>query len=228
MKIDYDRFIRVATRSQALASDPSQPPILGLVYKERAEAAITAFLAAAEEVNTALSAFAKENQEAELALEQVDGPYRVARSSVAAVLPESVLPATLKALPTDTDKLNAIEELLDILDDHVGKPWADALLAGDFGVKAPKTIQEINDAIAASSARTKALGARASTFGPAYESYLAFKRVVRDTLGPASLEYRRIHLRAAPGPKGEGEPEGAAPGGEAPGGGAPGGEAPGG
>ncbi len=42
--IDYDRFTRVATRCAELASDPAQPPIVGLVYKETAELRLSTFL----------------------------------------------------------------------------------------------------------------------------------------------------------------------------------------
>jgi hypothetical protein len=124
---------------------------------------------------------------------------------VLAVLPDTVLPDTLKAQPTDTDKLNAIERLVDVLDDHAGKPWADALLSGDFGQQAPKTVKELNEAIAPNRALSKVIGARAAAYGPAYEVYLRFKRLVRDTLGASSKEYRRIHLRASPGAGGQEE-----------------------
>jgi hypothetical protein len=35
-------------------------------------------------------------------------------------------------------------------------------------------------------------------YGSTYEKHLGFKRVVRDAYGPASKQYRRIHLRASP------------------------------
>ncbi len=197
--IDYDRFTRVATRCAELASDPAQPPIVGLLYKETADLRISTFLTAGKAVDVAMTAFAKENHEALQALTVLDAPYAVARSAVLAVFPQTVLPDTLKTLPTDTDKLNAIERLLDVIDDHAGKPWADALLAGPFGQQAPKTIQEVQQAIEASKARSRAITDRAAAYGPAYEAYLAFKRVVRSACGPASREYRRIHLRASPG-----------------------------
>lgn len=203
--LNYDRFVRVLTRSAELAAAADKPPILGIVYKETAEAKINAFLAANTAVDKALTAFAKENREAVAALNAMDAPYGVARATVVALLPETVLPETLKAQPTDTDKLNAIERLLDIIDDHVGKPWADTLLQGDFGQRAPTTVNEVHEAIAASTARSKALNTRAEAYGPAREAYLAFKRVVRNALGPGSKDYRRIHLRASPGAAGNGD-----------------------
>lgn len=204
MSIDYDRFERVTTRCVEVGTDPGLPSIIGLLFKETAEAPIQAFLQASTAVDSAMSAFGRENREALDALNKLDGPYRSARSAVLAVLPETVLPSTLKSQPTDTDKLNAIERLVDVIDDHMGKAWADVLLAGDFGQQAPKAVKELNEAIAANKALSKAIGARAAAFGPAYEVYLRFKRVVRDTLGPGSKEYRRIHLRASPGSGGQG------------------------
>jgi hypothetical protein len=203
--IDYDRFVRVLTRCVELGADATLPPILGHVYKETAEGPITAFLAANKAVDTAMTAYSKENREALRALSDLDGPYRVARSAVLAMVPETVLPDTLKSYPTDTDKLNAIERLLDIVDDHAGKPWADTLLQGELGQKAPKTVKELTEAIAANKELGQVTMARAAAYGPAYEVYLRFKRVVRDTRGPGSKEYRRIHLRASPGAAGKDE-----------------------
>jgi hypothetical protein len=201
--IDYDRFVRVLTRCVELGADAAQPPIIGHVYKETAEGPITAFLAANKAVTAAMTAYAKENREALKALADLDVPYRAARSAVLAMMPETVLPDTLKSQPTDTDKLNAIERLLDVVDDHAGKPWADTLLQGEFGQKAPATVKELNEAITANKELGQSTMARAAAYGPAYEVYLRFKRVVRDTRGPGSKEYRRIHLRASPGAGGK-------------------------
>jgi hypothetical protein len=203
--IDYERFVRILSRCMELAADSKQPQIIGLVYKETTEAPVAAFLAADKAVTTATGAFAKEQHEALKALDDMDTPYRVARSAVLAVLPDTVLPDTLKKRPTDTDKLNAIEGLLDVVDDHVGKGWADELLNGEFGQKAAQTVKELNEAIAANKDLGKVIAARATAYGPAYEAYLRFKRVVRDALGPSSKEYRRIHLRASPGAAANGE-----------------------
>lgn len=149
MSIDYDRFERVGTRCVEVGTDPGLPGIIGLVFKETAEAPIQAFLQTSTAVDNAMSSFRKENREALEALNKLDAPYRSARSAVLAVLPETVLPPTLKSLRTDTDKLNAIERLVDIIDDHAGNPWADTLLGGDFGQQAPKAVKELNEAIAA-------------------------------------------------------------------------------
>jgi len=201
--IDYERFKRVITRCIEIANEPDANPIVVGVFKEKLDAQAAAYLATDLAVSTAMTAFAKENREALDALASLDGPYRVARAAVAAVLPGTELPDTLKSQPTDTDQLNAITRLLDVIDDHSDKAWADALLKGEFGTKAPKTIQEISESIAANKGLSKAKSERAAAYGPTYEMYLGFKQVVRNAYGPGSKQYRRIHLRASPGASNE-------------------------
>jgi len=198
VSIPYERFARVITRCIEIAAETDVDPVVAGVYKETFADAATAYLATDTAISKALSEFAKENREALTALASLDAPYRVARSARSAVLPGSDLPDTLKSLPTDTDQLNAITRMLDVIDDHVGKSWADALLTGEFGTKAPKTVQELEESIAANKDVTKAKTDRATAYGPTYELYLAFKRVVRNAYGPGSKQYRRIHLRASP------------------------------
>ena len=199
--IDYGRFVRVLTRCTEVAAQPGLPPIVSIVYKDRSEAPIAAFLTACKTTENTMAAVVKESGEATAALDKLDAPYRVGRSTVAAMLGNVALPSTLKSQPTDTDKLNAIERLLDMIDDHAGQPWADHLLQGELGTQAPKTIKELTEAVAANKAMSKAQLERAAAYGPAYEAYLGFKRVVRDALGPTSKEYKRIHLRAEASPK---------------------------
>ncbi|MBK9266511.1 MAG: hypothetical protein IPM54_42830 [Polyangiaceae bacterium] len=199
MTIDYERFARVITRSIEIADEPNADAIVVAVFKETLADAAAAYLAAEAAVSTAMSAFAKENREALDALASLDTPYRVARAAVLAMLPGTKLPDTLKSQPTDTDQLKAIAQLLDLIDDHVGKEWADVLLAGEFGTKASQTTTELSESIAANKALSKARSDRAAAYGPTYEKYLRFKQVVRNVYGPGSKQYRRIHLRASPG-----------------------------
>jgi len=196
-ELDYSRFVRVLTRCREVAAEPDLPAVVLQVYAVTAEQPMTSFLDAAALVADAESDFARENQEAGASLDAVDRPYRVARSATAAVLKTVKLPETLKALKTDTDKLNAIERLLDILDDHVGQPWADTLLSGEFGQRGAAALKEVREAIAASKVLQKARGERAQAYGPAYEAWLGWKRVVRDALGSTSPQYRRIHVRSS-------------------------------
>jgi hypothetical protein len=197
--IDYERFARVVTRCIEVANEPGANPVVVSVFKETLADPAAAYLAGELAVSTAMTSFAKENREALDALVSLDGPYRVARSAVMAILPETKLPDTLKSQPTDTDKLNAIDRLIDLIDDHIGKEWADTLLQGEFGTMAPKASQELTESIAANKGLSKAKTERAAAYGPTYEKYLRFKHVVRNAYGPGSKQYRRIHIRASPG-----------------------------
>ena len=199
MSIDYERFARVLTRSIEVGEEADAHPVVVAVFKETLADDAPAYLALETKISNAMTGFAKENGEALAALADLDAPYRVARAAVLAILPETYLPDTLKSLPTDTDKLNAITRLLDVIDDHVGKEWADALLAGEFGAKAARTTSELTEAIAANKVLSKARTDRAAAYGPTYEKYLRFKHVVRNAYGPGSKQYQRIHLRASPG-----------------------------
>ncbi len=197
--IDYGRFNRILLRCAEVAAEPGMKASVVRVYDDTLKVAADQFHEAYDSVAKAESSFNKENREAIEALTALDAPYREARSVIKAYAPETVLPETLKVLRTDTDKLDAIEKLVDVLDDHSGEPWADELSQGEIGKKAAATVKELNESIAANKALAAARDARASTYGPAYERYLRFKRVVRDALGAKSAQYKRIHIRANAG-----------------------------
>jgi hypothetical protein len=196
--IDYARFTRALNRCGEIAKEPGMKASVLMVYKDVLMPAAQSYLTADDKVTAAESSFGKEAKEAVDALEALDGLYRETRSVVAAFVTGIVLPDTLKTQRTDTDKVDAIEDLVGILDEHTGEAWADTLMSGEFGQKAPKTIKEIYEAIEANKGLSDARTARAAAHGPAYEAYLKFKRVVRDALGPASKQYKRIHFRDAP------------------------------
>lgn len=206
MAIDYQRFERYLRRCKEVANEPGMNPIVIAVYQEALDGPATAYLTAYDAMVKAIAAHEKEHGEAHQALSELDSPYRVARSAVATMQPETVkaLPDTLKSLSTDTDQLSAIEKLLDIIDDYAGSAWADALLKGEFGIKAAAAVKEINEGITSNKALSAAQLERSRAYGPAYEKYLGFKRVVRNALGPGSKQYRRIHMRASPGASGAG------------------------
>jgi hypothetical protein len=193
--IDYERFYRVLTRCGEIAREQGMKSSVVRVYGDVLKTAASTFRGAHQGVTHAESSFKKEAAEAIAALSALDAPYREARSVVLAFAPETVLPDTLKAQKTDTDKLNAIEELLDVLDDHTGEAWADEQSQSGFGKQAAETVKELNEAIAANKALAAAGELRAQAYGPAYERYLRFKRVVRDALGAKSKQYKRIHVR---------------------------------
>jgi len=206
--INHKRFFRILTRCDELGTAKDARPIVARVYGDVLLGPSEAYRNAHKAITAEESEAARESQEAAAALEAIDKPYREARALVLAYVPTLVLPDTLKRQPTDTDKVVAVEDLLDAIDDHIGKTWADEVLAGDFGTHAPKFIKEMREAIAANKSLSSAREARATAYGPAYEKYLAFKRVVREAHGPSSKQYQRIHLRshASADEGGEGTP----------------------
>jgi hypothetical protein len=195
--IDYDRFNRLLTRCGEVAAEPGMKKSVVRVYADVLKDAADQFQQAHWAIQQAETASGSEVNDALSALTALDAPYREARSVVLAYVPAARLPDTLKTQPTDTDKLNAIEGLLKVLDEHAGKPWADEQKLGEFGQQSPKTLTEIKEAITASKALAAARAKRANAYGPAYDRYLRFKHVVRDGLGSKSPQYKRIHVRAS-------------------------------
>lgn len=197
-RIHYSVFVRLLSRCVEVVQEPNAPPVVVEVYKASVEQPITSFLTASDEVDNARRLFDKTSREANEALEEVDNPYKLARSSIVAVVKGNHLPAALKSQRTDTDKLNAIEKLLGILNQHQGQPWADTLRQGDFGIKGEQASQALRAVITASKALTTARLVRAKLAEPMYATYMDFKCVIRDAFGSTSKQYRRVHLRASP------------------------------
>lgn len=156
------------------------------------------YLAFDKAVTRAEESFTKENTESGLALRAFDSAFATARATAVGFLPNLVVPDTLKSQPTDTDKANAVEKLLDTVPDLKEEPWAKTRLEGTFGQQAAVVIKELHEAIEANKAFSNARVQRAEAYGPTYEKYLAFKRVVRAACGPHSKEYHRIHMRGTP------------------------------
>lgn len=197
--INYKRFHRAAARCKELGTGKNTKALVVQVYQHDTQAALEAFIAAHQAVDQKESSSAKENKEAQSALSAIDTPYQAARATVKAFVPTLKLPDTLKRQPTVTDQVLAVESLLDIVDDYAGTPWADEILKGDFGTLAPNVVKEVSEAAEADKDLAAARQARAAAYGPAYEKYISFKRVVRAQYGASSLEYRRIHLRTTGG-----------------------------
>ena len=195
--INFGRFNRIMLRCVEAGTEAGMKASVTRMYEETLRPALEVYLAAHSAVAKAETALRKEHKEATDALITIDAPYREARSVVRAFAPETVLPDTLKAQPTDTDQLNAIKTLVGTLDEHSGQAWADEITQGEFGQHAAATVKELNEAIAADKQLASAREARAAAYGPAYERYLRFKGVVRNALGAKSRQYKRIHLRAA-------------------------------
>ncbi|MBI3183968.1 MAG: hypothetical protein HYZ28_17670 [Myxococcales bacterium] len=129
-------------------------------------------------------------------LRDIDQPYRVTRAVAFAYVNEISLPETLKAQPTDTDRLTAIQNMQDAIDTRAQtEAWAQKQVQGEFCTKAPNCIRELNEWIAANRALADARTERAKNFGPTAEKFVAFKNVVRQVHGPTSNQYHRIHVR---------------------------------
>lgn len=197
MALRYDLLERVVDRCAELATATDCHPLVQRVWLERLKDLANAYLDSLKTYKKAENAWAKENSEAVEALKALDQPFKIARAVVAAYCPKEKLPETLKALPTETEQKNAISEVVEILDNHSTEEWAEEVSRGEFGTKAPVTLQEVNESIAANRAFAEAEVARAAAYGPAWERYLAFKNVVRNVYGPKSKQYRRIHIRNA-------------------------------
>ncbi len=139
----------------------------------------------------------KERGEALAALEQIHQPYIKARAVTEQYVSDLAIPKSLKSLATDTDKVDAIRTLLEILDLHDDEPgWASELTAGDFGRLAPEAIREISEWIGANANLEKAVRARMEAYTAAWEPFLGFRDVVRATYSSSSVHYRRLLVRS--------------------------------
>jgi len=199
MAIKYKLFGRLLLRADEVASQSGISAVVTRVHGDVLKGPATAFLTAEAALTTAISAQSKESGEAKAALAKIDKSYGVARAAAMAYQPHLVLPETLKSVPTDTDKMDAIETLLEVLEVHANEGWAKELLDGEFGKLAPEAVREIDEGMRADATLSAARSARSAAYGPAYDAYLSFKRVVRAACGPKSREYHRIHVRSVDG-----------------------------
>ncbi len=196
MAIDYGRFDRILARSAEIAERADADASVKRVYSERFAEQAKAFRVAHKGAKNAEKSASKERMEAFEALAKIDQPYLKARAVAKLYVTDLAIPDTLKQLDTDTERADAVRDLLNLLDDHDDAPgWAQELTSGEFGTLAPEAVREIQEWIHANGDLEKAIDARAAAYGPAYERYLGFKDVVRNTYTPSSVHYRRIHVR---------------------------------
>lgn len=192
MGINFTRFNRLASRCKETATKAGVAPVLAAVYQNTSGPPLQGFMTATAAVASAEERYAQATRDTERVLAEMDPLFRSARSALVAVHPTAKVPDTLKSQPTDTDKRDALQGLYDKVHDHQGQPWADSLLQSDFGQKAAPAVAQLDEQIAASKALQEAKAARAIAFGPAWEAFLGFKRLVRDTCGASSHDYRRL------------------------------------
>ncbi len=195
--LNLSLFRRFLWRAEEIALEPGMKTSVLSVYNDILKPKAEPYLVLDAAVVDAESQWGKENREATEALDALSEPYRTARAVLLAYYPDLVLPELFSQLPTDVEKTHAIEELIDKVDDHTGQAWADDILAGPLGTKGPDVVRNIEEAIAASKNLSEAREKRAVAYGPTYDAFLRFKRVVRSALGSSSKQYRRIHGRAA-------------------------------
>ncbi|HEY8427785.1 MAG TPA: hypothetical protein VIL20_05400 [Sandaracinaceae bacterium] len=197
MGIDYQRFDRVCARSEELANRADVHPSVKRVYTEKLAAKATRFRSSHKGLKNAETAAKKERREALAALEAIHPPYMQARSVAANYVTDLAIPVSLKSLSTETDKCDAIRDLLAILDTYDDEPgWASELVEGDFGRLAPEAIREVSEWIEANAALEKAVRERAEAYAEAYPAFLRFRDVVRTTYSPSSMHYRRLVVRS--------------------------------
>ncbi len=114
-ELDYDRLNRVLTRSGELGAAPDGNPSVTLAYTDLLGAPAAAYQAAHAGLVNSESSAHKESGEAKRAVADFDLAYSLARMVVRAYLPSEVLPDTLKALTTDTDRKNAIVKVRNVM-----------------------------------------------------------------------------------------------------------------
>jgi len=196
-RIRFQVLDRLAARIVEIADSPDVPSDCKCAYDEVIAPTTDAFRESHRAVAVAKSASIRASLQSQQMRVEFNPVYLMTRTLVLKVDPAQVLPETLKAQATDTDALSAIATLVSVVKSHASEAWADALMAGQFGSLATQAEAALKAAIAASSALEKARNQRNAAYFPAYDSYLAFKSIVRDMLGSSSRAYRRLSLRTA-------------------------------
>jgi hypothetical protein len=193
--IAYPRFDRLLARCTELATTEGVRHNVVLVHDLCLAPFARAFREAHANIPRAESMARKARVQAERALEQFDSVFREARAVALAFVPTLVLPETLAAQPTDTDKILGIRALMRIVEGHAGEAWAEEVAKGAFGAQAERVIELVRGVDAAVKGLEEARAVRAAAYKEARVKFYGFKRVVREAYGAKSWEYRRIHLR---------------------------------
>lgn len=203
--IDYARVALVLRRCAEIAADSAPTSPITRSYNDVLRASTEAYLAAHDAAASIERGFERENSAIVSAMAALEPSYCAARSIVKQHFPDAGLPDSLTGLSSLFEQAIAAETLLNILDDSViDETWAAREIMGPFGVSAPRVLRELGEAAFASAQLGEASEVRASTYAPAFERHLVFKRVVRQVLGPQSGQYQSIHWRVAWGKEGAG------------------------
>jgi len=201
--MDKRRFPRVLERCgdiAALSVEEGGDVSVTRVYNDFLAVPGSAYLDADKALKDAEAKEKKERKEGLAALEAITDPYAKVRKLAFMYVKDRSLPAALSDLPTDTDKMEGIRLLLEIVDENKAADWAKELVEdtspNSFVNLAPIAIREIDEWSRASVSVQKARNKRAELYGVAYEAYLSFKDMVRTVFGPSSIHYRRIHVKS--------------------------------
>jgi len=194
MRIKFSGFARRCNRCDAIRIEPGAPQVLVDVYQTIGQP-LQAFSESMQRVKGAEKRLNDAEAGRTSSLAVMEKQFRVTRAAVAAMVPTTVLPDTLKSQRTDTDKRHAILELKSAVEEHAGAAWADNLMQGEFGQKAPAAILHLTEYIEAGNALQKAKADRVSAFGPAWSAFVKYKRLVEATLGSSSRQYQGLRLR---------------------------------
>ena len=210
-RMTHRQFFRLLTRAQEIASQAGISKQVSQVH-----AAVLAPVADVYcENHGAVDVAYSKLQTAKLALGTTfavfDGCYRTTRSVALAFHPALKVPETLKQQPTDTDRLTAIKTLVDLVTSYSAEEWAKDQLSGEFGALSTTYVAELKQVITYAKDHSDAVQTRIGSFPEAYDKFLRFKQVVKDTLGASSLEYRRLKVPVRRGKKDETEADEKAP-----------------
>lgn len=193
--VDYTRFYRLVDRVKEVRVAPGAPPLVVIVYQRATEAPLARFSTAHVGVDDATTRLNQANDEIAKNIEAMKRYSNTALAVIAALLPQTKLPGPLTAQATDTDRRQMLQRLFTIITPHAGEDWADELLQGDFGTLGTLFIGYLNDAIQAANDLQAAKTERAASFEPAWQAFIAFRRVVRSQFGPKARQHRRLQVR---------------------------------
>lgn len=194
--MDHPRFERLVVRAAEIGTEESGSAVVKRGYQERVKAELDAYLATHGALKRADEAARKERGEGSRALEVIEQPYNQARSAIRLHAPTAAVPPSLKSLDTDTDKLNALRSVRATLDDYDDAPgWAKEIMQGPFGTSVDGTIREVAEAITATTSLDTAVKARSEAYAAAWDRFLLFRDLVRDSYGASSARFRRLHVR---------------------------------
>lgn len=196
MSMDQPRFFRVVDRATKMAGRAKVNPVVKAVYDDKLAPHATRYVAAYRALEDVEAVRRKEKGEALAILEEIDQPYREARTALNSYVDDVAVPMSLKSRRTATDKSTAIEGVHALIERHKeAHAWARAIAEGAFGRLAPIAIREIDEWIVADEAHEEARRERADAYKAAYPMFLIVREQVGASYGTNSIHYRRLVVR---------------------------------